>query len=54
MKTIERKGDIAPNDIFIVSINFLPFYDEEKLLTENSFHLRVKNFRLTMVNRSYN
>ena len=42
--------------LFIVSIKFLPFYDHQILLTANFFLNieRVKNFRLTMVNRSYN
>ena len=63
MKIIERKGDIARNEqcllfpqCFSLYLIFSLSYLIDKLPVDSKLFLfkRVKNFRLTMVNRLYN
>ena len=64
MKIIERKGDIARNEqcllfpqcFSLYCINKLPAILRSSDIVDSKFFVfeRVKNFRLTMVNRSYN
>ena len=64
MKIIERKGDIARNEQCLLFPQCFSLYRIDKLpailrlreIVNSKLFLfkRVKNFRLTMVNRSYN
>ena len=64
MKIIERKGDIARNEQCLLFPQCFSFYRIDKLpailrsseMVDGKLFLfeRVKNFRLTMVNHSYN
>ena len=64
MKIIERKGDIARNEQCLLFSHCFSLYRIDKLpailrlreIVDSKFFLfkRVKNFSLTMVNRSFN
>ena len=64
MKIIERKGDIARDEQCLLFPQCFSLYRIDKLpailllreIVDSNFFLfkRVKNFHLTMVNRSYN